>query len=101
MEKGERLTGSWRVVAIVISLIWIVTAVLFILLAAGGAAHRLTGIGLIVAMLAGLPVLTLLKNLSGRLGGDAPPPADDSKERTLTIVSAAMIIVAWALHLLS
>lgn len=101
MEKGERLTGRWRAIATVVSLCWIVTAVLMVLLTASGAAHQLTGIALIVAMLAGLPVLTLLKNLANRLAEGAIQPQDDSKERTLTGVSVLMLVAAWALHLFS
>jgi len=101
VEKSERLTGRWRMIATVVSLCWIVTAALLVLLAASGIAHHLTGLALIVAMLAGLPVLTLLKNLANRVADGGIDAHDDGKERVLTTVSVVMIVAAWALHIFS
>jgi len=100
VEKSEQLTGRWRAIATVVSLCWIVTAALLVLLTASGAAHRLTGVALIVAMLAGLPVLTLLKSLANRVVADGGG-RDDVRERTLTALSVVMIVAAWAIHLFS
>lgn len=98
VERGERITGTWRIVATVISLTWIVTAVLLIFISVSGAAHRLTTLALMLGMLAGLPILTLLKNISSHLTARTSPGRQD---QILAGFGALLIAAAWATHLLS
>lgn len=98
MERGERVTGAWRIVATIISLTWIVTAILLIFISFSGAAHRLTTLALMVGMLAGLPILTLLKNISTHVAADTNPGRQD---QILAGFGGVLIVAAWAIHLLS
>jgi hypothetical protein len=98
VERGPQVTGTWRVIALVVGLGWVITAIAMIVLTVTAYARPLTGVALAVAMIDGIPVLTFVRNLSGHLADDTEP---GKNEYLLAAISAGLVIVAWALHLAS
>jgi hypothetical protein len=84
--------------AVVLAVGWIVSTIALMINSIGGSTHQYASYALAIAMVAGLPVLTFLKNLSTHLQNDTSP---DRREQGLVAVSLTMLVGAWAIYLLS
>lgn len=96
MDDAERLTPSWRLAAAGIGLGWLLSAVVLLVGSLGVVTHRLAPLAFTIALVAGLPVLALLKALGAQVAKDSPKPGE--RETRLAAISAGMLVLAWATY---
>lgn len=99
MPDASPLSTNWRMTAAVLGIGWLGSVICFLAFTVGGTTHRLAGVGLIMVMLAGLTLLTLLRNLGKVISGDIAAPG--AWEVRLAAVTVVMVGTGWILYMTS